>query len=107
MRRRPLPRYGRPPAGLNPWRVHVARTARLTDAYLGRVWRTTKSAVYKARTGATWASHPTRPDRRPRLPTGRTHRTAAYLAPVQSRSSIALALARMPAPKHFNGGAPR
>lgn len=105
MRRRPLPRYGSSHAGLNSWRVHIARTASLADAYLGRVWRTGRSAVYKARVGQTWIHHTTPPDRRPRLPTGRKARSAAYLAPERSRSSIALALARMPAPKHFNGRA--
>lgn len=69
MRRR-LPRYGTPRRGLDPWRVHVCRIARLEDAYLARVWWTTVGAIRDARTGRTWRSVATPPDTTPRLHLG-------------------------------------
>jgi hypothetical protein len=97
MRRKRLPRYGLTRTGLNHWRVHVARTAGLTDAYLSRVWRTSKSSVRLARVGITWPEHPTPPDRRPRMQ-GRRDRVAVLLAEPVPTLSLARLIARMPAP---------
>lgn len=70
VKRRRLPRYGRTPTGLNPWRVHICRVSGLPDATLARFWRTGARAVRHARTGRTWRHVTTPPDTRSRARSG-------------------------------------
>jgi hypothetical protein len=51
---------------LTPDDVHNIRTAGLTDAYWERVLGVSRTAVNKARLGATWQTHPTPPDTKQR-----------------------------------------
>jgi hypothetical protein len=57
---------------LTPDRVHIARTAGLTDSHLARLWRVTDATVRQARRGETYRSHPTPADVAPRDSTGCT-----------------------------------
>lgn len=47
---------------LNAHRVMLIRTSGFTDTYFARIWRVEVRTVRNARTGKTWASHPTPPD---------------------------------------------
>lgn len=51
---------------LTPERVHILRTAGLSDLHFERLWRISARALRAARTGKTWRDHPTPPDKKPR-----------------------------------------
>ena len=51
--------------------VHLVRVNGCTDAHNARVMRTTVDTVRKARIGLSHRDHPTPPDKRPRMGTGR------------------------------------
>lgn len=53
---------------LNYDRVHAIRTSGKTDRHYARLWRMTDGSIRDARTGRTWAQHPTPPDLKPRGP---------------------------------------
>jgi len=68
---------------LTPDRIHIARTAGLTDSHLARLWRVTDSAVRRARRGETYPGHPTAPDLAPRDGNGRGQKPHAQRARVR------------------------
>lgn len=68
---------------LNARRVELIRTSGLTDAHWARIWRVRPSAIREARTGRTWAGHPTPPDTRPRLQKGPHSGPEARIAAVE------------------------
>jgi hypothetical protein len=68
---------------LNPDRVHVARTAGLTDSHLARLWRVTDGTVRRARRGETYPRHPTPADLAPRDGNGRGQNPIAKPARVR------------------------
>jgi hypothetical protein len=76
-------------------RVHLIRAAGKSDGHWASFWLMTVAAIRDARTGRTWASHPTPPDTKPRgpgRPFKRLHVAGADL------------IARMPAPDQSDNG---
>jgi hypothetical protein len=63
--------------------VHEIRTRRFTDSYWARCLKVTNGTVRRARTGETYADHPTSADRAPRDGTGRGNNRIAKAARVR------------------------
>jgi hypothetical protein len=51
-------------------RVHIIRSVPLPDPVYARRWRVSVKTIRHARTGKTWADHPTPPDTKPRAKRG-------------------------------------
>lgn len=65
--------------------VHAIRTERKTDAYFARRLRVPARTIRNARTGITWATHPTPPDRTPHEGAGR--KASIHARPARKRRS--------------------
>jgi hypothetical protein len=62
-------------------KVRAIRTSGLTDAHYARIYKVSVRTIRNARTGLTWATHPTPPDRAPREGAGRKASIHARPAP--------------------------
>jgi hypothetical protein len=92
---------------LSPMQVEFIRTAGLTDSFLSRKFGFTISAIRAARTGASYRSHPTPPDKRPRLQGGRKAPPQARYKPETTATSNTISTALRGWRVAFNGGADR
>lgn len=77
-----------PQTKLTPTAVHTIRVSGLTDAHHARIYKVPVRTVRNARTGATWADHPTPPDTDPRDGAGRKASIHARRARKRTAHSI-------------------